>query len=193
LANYAVGAVIDKLASDISLFDRLGYPNEKGYFNAGVLLINLEKWRSDHIEDDFVAVLNNYSDKIKYEDQDVLNVVLQDKKIFIPIKYNFQTPFFRKNFIWGYRKYEEEFKQDLNDPVIVHYSTSNKPWNWNSYDPHPYKSTFCKYQNMTIWSYKTLNRPSFIRMAKYVIGDFLRQIKIKAPLQSSYINIPPID
>ena len=43
--NAAVGVVIDQSGDDIRHFNRLGYSREKGYFNSGLLLMDLEVWR----------------------------------------------------------------------------------------------------------------------------------------------------
>lgn len=60
------------------------------YFNAGVLLLNLEKMRNDNI----VKNLWEFSEKnapLEYQDQDVLNAILESKVKFLDSKWNVLT------------------------------------------------------------------------------------------------------
>lgn len=77
IEDYLLGAVYhnDKLSVNNGAFKRLHIPVEQGYFNAGVLLINLKKWREEHIYEKSIEFLRNNSESIVNHDQDVLNVV----------------------------------------------------------------------------------------------------------------------
>ena len=44
------------------------------YFNAGILIIDIEKWNNNKISDKILTVINKYKNIIKYEDQDALNI-----------------------------------------------------------------------------------------------------------------------
>ena len=48
LGNAAIGAVIDQSCDDIRHYNRLGLDSDKGYFNAGLLLINLNLWKKEN-------------------------------------------------------------------------------------------------------------------------------------------------
>ena len=69
--KYALGAVIQ--IGDNEDCQRLGISEGKGYFNAGVLLINLDYWRSHNIEERLLEYIATHREKIKFHDQDVLN------------------------------------------------------------------------------------------------------------------------
>ena len=43
--------------------DTLSIPNPFNYFNAGVLLVNLEKWRRDNIADQILDFVRDYPEK----------------------------------------------------------------------------------------------------------------------------------
>lgn len=50
LTGYAIAAIPDAAGiNNIEWYARLGYPPDLGYFNAGVLLINLEYWRQNQV------------------------------------------------------------------------------------------------------------------------------------------------
>lgn len=164
--GYALAAVIDNLDSVIESFNRLRYSPNLGYFNSGVLLINLEYWRNNDIHGEILSYMKNHSEDIRFCDQDILNYVLRDRKKPLPITYNLQTSFLYKVSQCGfdYWKYEEEILEARKDPVILHF-TSEKPWMKGS--DHPYRDTFLKYQSETKWKgciWKTPTRPFWVKV-----------------------------
>ena len=65
----------------------IGFSNEDitGYFNAGVLVMNLKKIREDGLEERFVSLLaNNYT----FVDQDILNMVCKGQVRYLPARFN---------------------------------------------------------------------------------------------------------
>ena len=175
LDNCAVAVVIEAHSDDLSLIDRLGYPQEKGYFNAGLLLINLDYWRENNLLITFKAFMKEHADGIKYNDQDVLNYTLQDSKKYLPIKYNLQA-----GFLWVGKHYtsivNKEIKEAIGDCVILHF-TGPKPWQTTC--RHPYRDTFFKYQAQTMWKGYPLEekRPLKLRVLKF-ISCILRKYKL---------------
>lgn len=193
VSNDAVGVVFDESEGNIEYYNRLKYPFELGYFNAGVLLVNLDYWRKQNVLKTFVDFIAYHSDRIRWEDQDVMNVVFQDKKLYVPAKYNFQSGFLRKNAKWDYWKYENELNEAKVDPVIVHFSTKEKPWFTYTRHPHPFSSTFYKYQNQTKWRGIRLEKRTIKRRLWNFIANCLRKYGFIPPLKSRYIDILPID
>ena len=149
LNNFSVGVVPDVGEGVIDKYNRLRYPQVKGYFNSGVVLINLKKWRDENRLSDFTSFMNEHPDWIKLHDQDVMNRFFYDDKICLPIKYNFQEGFLWKEMFYDYWKYEQEVLEARKDPVIIHY-TDSKPWVEGC--THPWKDEFFKYQKETIWA-----------------------------------------
>lgn len=193
VSNYAIGAVLDVSGEKIEFYNRLRYPRELGYFNAGVLLINLDYWRRNNVHRQFSDFIEFHPERIKFEDQDVMNVVFQDKKLFLPAKYNFQMNFLLRIATWDYWKQEKDVKEAIADPVIVHYSTNDKPWNAYTHHPHPFNSTFYKYQNQTKWKGVRYEKRSIKLKIRNFIGDYLRDIGILDPIQTKYIDVLPVD
>jgi lipopolysaccharide biosynthesis glycosyltransferase len=95
-------------------YEDLAVP-EHHYFNAGVLLLNLEKWREDGISDQVMNFLSDHPDKIWWWDQDALNAILHAKWLRLDMKWNYQP------FSWIPLEY----------PSIIHYTSQIKPWNGN--------------------------------------------------------------
>ena len=194
LKDSAVGAVPDPSDGDLEFYHRLNYPPELGYFNAGVLLVNLEYWREHDVVSTFMGYMQEHTDKLICHDQDVLNVIFSDNKIVLPIKYNLTNGFILKSPQFDYRKYEKVVLEARKDPVIVHF-TVEKPWNYSRQPKHPFSSTFFKYQSQTKWKGVRIDkRPFKLRIINF-IADTLRKYGLKSQLPPWYefYDIPPID
>ena len=196
LKDYAVGTVTDVIELECSreYAGRLNYPSRFGYFNSGVLLVNLEYWREYDVVRDFMNYMQEHADILKYNDQDVLNALFHDKKVVLPIKYNLNSGFLWSSSQYDFGRYEKDLDEALKDPVIVHY-TAGKPWRYNRQPKHPFSNTFFKYQSRTKWKgVKIDKRPFKLRVVNYV-ADMLRKYGLKSPIPPlyEYINIAPID
>lgn len=78
-----------KNGNDISFVDKF-------FFNSGVMLIDLEKYRKKNIEAKCLEISKNYT-SIKFHDQYILNIALLDECQNLPRKFNFRTGFFTQN------------------------------------------------------------------------------------------------
>ncbi|WP_036830420.1 glycosyltransferase family 8 protein, partial [Photobacterium sanctipauli] len=56
-------------------------PPEFNYFNSGVLLFNLKRWRDEKYRSQIVNYILDNSKSIEYPDQDALNGVLFNKRL----------------------------------------------------------------------------------------------------------------
>lgn len=192
ISKKAIGAVFNAFEGDINRYNRLQYSPELGYFNAGVLLINLDYWRKHHVVNSLTEFICRYPERIAFEDQDVMNVVLKDSKKSLPPKYNFQTDMLRCTPCFYYWKYENEVKEAIANPVIIHFTSREKPWYKYMRNPHPYRRSYIKYQNQTKWKGIKIEKRPLKDIIKNCIGDFLRYIKILPSLEC-YIELSPID
>lgn len=149
IENYAIGCIKDM--DEIPNLNRVSYPRDYGYFNAGVLLINLKFWRHHHLLETFLQCIKENGTKLMYHDQDVLNFTLYDKKRYLPMRYNVQNGFlFKKRFqLFTHDDDSNDLKVAQQHPAIIHYTLS-KPWKQNSVSP--FKRLFRYYKNQTAWS-----------------------------------------
>jgi len=193
VTDYAVAAAPDCFSGWIYQFNRLRLPVEKGYFNAGVLLVNLDYWRRHAVINEFCDLIMNRAEDLQYCDQDVLNCVFQDRKTTLPIKYNLSHGFLFKTPLFDYWKNEKELSEALKDPVVVHF-TGDKPWYVYQRNVHPFRSTWMHYQDQTIWKgVKQERRPMKMRMINFV-ADTLRKLRIIPQDHScDYTEIAPVD
>ena len=193
IEDYSLAAVFDSaLDANSETYNRLHYSSKAGYFNSGVMLINLDYWRKIDAVKTFFEYVDSHYEALDYFDQDVLNAVFYQQKLLLSPKYNFQNAFMFSTPKYDCEKYGEEVTSAMNDPVIVHF-TDSKPWYKYDRDPNPYNSTFYKYQDQTQWRGKKIeNRPLKLRLINF-IADTLRHLKLKTSLKSVYLNIPPVD
>ena len=195
MEDCAIAAVPDCMEANVEFYNRLRFSPCLGYFNAGVMLVNLAYWRIHQVLNDFMNFLTEREEDIKWNDQDVLNVVFQDKKRMIPLKYNLQSGFILCKKDFYYLKYEDELKEAYGNPVIVHY-TGPKPW--EPHTPlHPLANTFFKYQDQTLWrGRRTPDRWTVARKLRRLLGNTLRVMRLLPPLvqgKDIYIDVVPID
>ena len=193
IEGYAVAAVPDSLEGRAEFYRRLNYSPSLGYFNAGVLLVNLKYWRGCHVQTDFMRFIQEFCDIIKFCDQDVLNCLFKESKVILPLTYNLTSAFLWKEPEFNTGKYVEELASTLIDPVVVHFASPEKPWYAYQREPHPFRSTFLKYQNQTRWrGNKTDRRPLRLRIIN-LVADLLRKLRLKSQIKKQYFQIAPID
>ena len=140
----------------------LGLNKEDNYINNGVLLIDIDAWRKNNVEEMFLKYIHDNQGDITFVDQGVQNGVLSKIKrsgILHP-KYNCMTIFFSfdyKNLI-KLRKpplpgNPAEYKEAVDNPAIVHFQScfrmSIRPWNVGC--KHPYAKTYLEYKAISPW------------------------------------------
>jgi lipopolysaccharide biosynthesis glycosyltransferase len=99
----------------------LGIINEGEYFNSGVLLINTEQWKKQRITEKAIQYMTDYPERILFVDQDALNAILVCNWFKISNQFNLQSgdvPNAPK----------KELISFLQDKIVIHYTSSNKPW-----------------------------------------------------------------
>ena len=101
------------------------------YFNAGLLLINCNEFRKNHVLDQFVELLHMYNFVVT-QDEDYLNLICKNHIFWLEQQWN--TEVFG-NIAYG----EETFK-------MIHYIMVSKPWH---YEDCRYQEYFWKYAKET--------------------------------------------
>lgn len=124
------GVVVDDVIASNPVFRkyaRLGVGvDDNRYFNSGVLLMDLDKYREENILNKFLHLLITYNFETAAPDQDYLNVLCKDK-----VKYLERG--------WDRMSTDENYDGEL---YIIHYNNFRKPW---YYDDVPYGKFFWEY------------------------------------------------
>lgn len=126
-----------------------GVPRHK-YFNSGVLLIDLEKWRRDGIAEKVHEYLNAHPEKIQFPDQCALNGVLFESWERLPLRWNHQSGVYRSSRKRFRHFTAEEIKEARWNPGIIHYIGTSKPWKYPCF--HPLADEYHYYLNRTAWA-----------------------------------------
>jgi len=131
-------------------YEELGIPGDSKYFNAGVLVINLQKWRSNSVTTKSIEYLKTHRQTIRAHDQDVLNGLFAGQWQELDSSWNL-TPAIVDLFpSWRDSPFSEEtYQRLLQSPSIIHFATNRKPWS----SRHTlFKDAFFEYVDKTAWS-----------------------------------------
>ncbi len=160
--NYAIAVEDITVKNKFRLKKNL---NVKKYFNAGIMLLNLEKMRKDNIENKCFDFVEKYPEKITWVDQCVLNAVFKEQVKFTNEKYNLI-------YIRGLKDYKK-------DAVIVHFAGGDKPWTLGIF--HPCKMEYYYYLSKTLYKKRL-----FLLVLKDINCTLLNFVK-KLNLTSKYL------
>lgn len=159
LQDKVVGAVLDKyITNDVK--NGLGLESCDPYFNAGILLINLELWRKEGVGDRCIDFLQKNCEANAMADQNALNVILKGRYDLLPLSYNVDgymllLPYQKaKNImeqpVIPYYS-ENDYEEARKHPTIIHFIGwyIDKPWTrdnlWICGGLKPYAEEFEKY------------------------------------------------
>ncbi|MBI2033730.1 MAG: glycosyltransferase family 8 protein [Candidatus Liptonbacteria bacterium] len=127
---------------------------ESAYFSVGMLLVDLELWRKRGIEEKLHRLIYEYPDKLRYHEQDALNLVFAGDYRELGIKYNLIAAAIPI----GAYPYNEP------DPLVVHFAGGGKPWYFLS--ALPYQPEYVYYINKTPWKRRKYRKIMDIYFAK---------------------------
>jgi lipopolysaccharide biosynthesis glycosyltransferase len=128
----------------------LALPAELGYFNSGVMAIDLALWRKEKLASQLLSYLERHAHAIRWWDQDALNAVLAGRWGELDPRWN-QTPHFWEPAEGDADPLSPALRALVTrDPWIVHYSTWSKPWHWSC--THPARARFFEVLDRTEWA-----------------------------------------
>jgi lipopolysaccharide biosynthesis glycosyltransferase len=154
-------------------FSDLGIPPETPYFNSGVLLMNLRRWREQAIAERVLEYLRRYRASVRFWDQGGMNAILHDAWTEIDPAWNQMQCVFRPERWRELGRSMADWKRTLYHPKIVHYTGLEKPWRAR---PLPGYSYFFNYLERT--SYRdAFKGPRLERMIGFRLNYFLWRVK----------------
>lgn len=133
ISGMLAGAIADGFVNRVPVLrryveNRVGVPAEMPYFNAGVLLMNLDEMRRISFGNLFIDLLTAVTFRVA-QDQDYLNVICRGRVKFLSDAWNFMP-----------------FAERESAPSLVHFNLDNKPW---QKDGIPYAADFWAYAQKT--------------------------------------------
>ncbi len=143
---------------------------QSDYFNSGVMVIDLEKWRAEDIPNKVRTFKLEHPELICTNDQCALNGVFKGQWKRLPLNWNFQSGLYR-NSSQTKKILKDNNSEDLIwHPFIIHYIGWSKPWLKPCY--HPLASEYDRYRLMSSFSNKasskinTSKRKNFFSLLK---------------------------
>ena len=136
IGSNLVGAIPDDVIQNGEVFQEyvekvVGVSSYKNYFNAGILLMNLDELRKLKFQEKFLYLLSTIKFSVA-QDQDYLNRICKGRVTYIDSSWNVMpVP----------RKHEED--EELK---LIHFNLTYKPWHSDNVD---YKELFWKYAKKT--------------------------------------------
>jgi lipopolysaccharide biosynthesis glycosyltransferase len=148
LAGCIAAAVPDAGSDNGRTMHKLDLKPNALYFNSGVMLIDLERWRAEQVGDAVVRFAEEHPDQITWGDQCALNWVLRDSWKPLGNEWNVQTPSFGC-IIDSELQYFRPTPPGALGGSIIHFTSPGKPWLYMS--EHPFTETYRGYLAQTPW------------------------------------------
>ncbi|WP_416181542.1 glycosyltransferase family 8 protein [Acidaminococcus timonensis] len=122
------------------------------YFNSGMLYINLEQWKQQHVAEQLLDVFFRRKEELNHLDQDALNIVLQGHKLLLDERFNF---------IPG----DDPIEEVPEGTLFLHYA-GTKPWYfWLDF---PLQKYFNHYYALSPWKNQPMDQPRNYREMHYL-------------------------
>jgi lipopolysaccharide biosynthesis glycosyltransferase len=137
----------------------LGIDGEEHYFNSGVMVLNLKRWRAENISSRLFECLRTNSAHVWCWDQYALNVVFSGQWGKLPARWNQGTHVYEYPDENHAPIAPSQFAQMRDDPAIVHYTTEYKPWNFRPF--HPERELYYRHLDQTAFAHWRPEDPGF--------------------------------
>ncbi len=186
LQGHPLGAVQDSgvpvvgARYGIRSYRALGLRPDSAYFNAGVLLMDLDAWRRDDIAGQVLTHMMTYKDELRFYDQEGLNAVLCDRWRPLDFRWNVTTEFFLRDARIPTDPLYEDYHRAAAEaaprvsarPAVIHYTSSLKPWHGTS--QHPMSDRYFAYLRRSGWMTWPTYLLSRSRVALLAVYDRMR-------------------
>jgi lipopolysaccharide biosynthesis glycosyltransferase len=143
----------------------LKLPAGASYFNAGLLVIQVERWRESRVGERALEVASTYGDQLSFHDQDALNLILLGSWKALHPTWNFhELPQFLS--AWEAGRYSRaQYRELFLNPKVIHFVSAEKPWTARCYH-FCYAPRFFEVLALTRW--RDWKPPRLSRAAHFV-------------------------
>lgn len=197
-----IAAVRDALCTEYKV--SLGIPAEDPWFNMGVMLVDVKKWKEFDCENRVIAQMKKRSSYVAV-DQDLLNISIHGQIETLPPQYN-ATP---HHYVYDHDQFmkwfpqtcfynKEEIEYSIKHPVIHHFERFVGESPWHKGTTHPYTKEFDYYMSISEWKdyvkkpanlnttmkiekalYKTLPKKMFLPIWAYFYKRYFKKTSEK--------------
>lgn len=175
VSKYYFGAVRDFVQDSVFQLPNKYYQYMTKYFNGGLLLMNLDKLRAEHMQEQWFDFMKHHSDELIFPDQDTVAYLCRNDWLVLEPEWNFQV--------------DRSQEKAAISPKILHYTTAYKPdaklyWNY-------YSEPFNRYLKLAWPGFKKKPVPSlwiaFKQLVKFIPFSVPLVRSIKKPLKIGYM------
>lgn len=194
LGDKTIGAVPEPTIN-IKVKRNIGIGVDQIYFNSGVLLIDLKKYREKNFRKRILAYYDNIKESTVFSDQDAINGALCHHIKVLSPRYNF----FSNYRYWSYKALTDYspsyrvipkrvYENAKKDPVILHFAGDERPWYEGNFNP--YKKLYKSYQNKTPWRGISLKTRSRLYLVLYHLMNVMTLFcpKLRIKISDEYIK-----
>lgn len=133
MENKPIAAVLDLgiMTSRRSMREKqrsIGIQENDLYFNSGVMIMDLDKWRENNYTDKLLELVK--SNNFRHHDQDALNLLFYNNWKVLPLKFNVIPPIFELPLKVIFSKYIKDAAEAVKNAKIIHYAGGHKPWHY---------------------------------------------------------------
>lgn len=152
----------------------IGIPNNEHYFNAGVILMNIDRMRKENMQHTFLTHLSQHINQLRTCDQDVLNATMWKDIVHFPPIYNYN--YWTEKDIAQQLYSSQELEALKKNPIVIHYIGPVKPWHYKSI--HPKKTLWWHYLKQTPYKdYQAQDKTIKNRLSYFFLYIVVRPIK----------------
>ena len=191
LDGYYCAGVIN-MNGIVTKVEYTGKQYDTPFINSGVLLINLDKWRTSNFIDSAIDLIKTYPKKGYLHDQNIINIVSKGQILLLDPKFNAMSEFYyvkysknlKLNSYFGSteRFYSiNQMENELKNPTIVHFLSQmwDRPWiKNNTLIPHkvrnPFNEKYYYYKGISPWK----NEPYQISNLTFKQKLYYEQVRI---------------
>ena len=172
LDDNIIGAVADATPEEEhERVRRIVLTGGKSYFNSGVMLVDLARWREEDIAGKALAFCREHPDRLHYWDQCALNYVLAGDVLSLDVVWNMQ------NWHVGKAAAEKDRQSVFDSARVVHF-TALKPWFYAC--RHPFAEMYWKFLKQTPWSDYVPPDRTFANIVRRELRDLLPDWLVRA-------------
>jgi len=133
--------------ADMPYLQELITKPDSRYFNSGLIVFNLDRWRREKLAQRVIRLLDEQRAQVRYPDQDILNIVLQGECQVLDQS-------------WNYSQY-----LPMSDQAAIIHFTDLKPW--SSEHSGYYQEEFDAFLRKTPWQDHKPVRPFFFGLYEF--------------------------
>lgn len=154
--DYPLYMTLDSLGMEHKL--EIGLDESEDYFNSGVIVFNLNQWRTLRLTEKIIDHVRNVRSHYPAPDQDLLNVVCRGMIGRLSPSYNMQPihiAFSAKQYyrVYSNQRYysQEELEEAMKRPCIYHFFRFLGQFPWHKDNVHPDQELFDNYLRKSLW------------------------------------------